>query len=109
MFQEPQEVSVTGVQWAWRRTREAEGVSESQSRQGLCFVLAPETQRSDAHPWPRAARSFAPILTHACEVAGTTSPLFLLFLFKAVLCSFQDLSSLIGDGTWVPGSDSPES
>lgn len=39
MFQEPQEVSVTGVQWAWRRTREAEGVSEGQSRQGLCFVV----------------------------------------------------------------------
>lgn len=30
---------MTGVQWAWRRTREAEGVSESQSRQGLCFVV----------------------------------------------------------------------
>ena len=35
MFQEPQEVSVTGVQWAWRRTREAEGVSEgTQARTG---------------------------------------------------------------------------
>ena len=30
---------MTGVQWAWRRTREAEGVSEGQSRQGLCFVV----------------------------------------------------------------------
>lgn len=32
MFQEPQEVSVTGVQWAWRRTREAEGVEASHGR-----------------------------------------------------------------------------
>ena len=39
MFQEPQEVSVTGVQWAWSRTREAEGVNGGQSRQGLCFVV----------------------------------------------------------------------